>query len=246
MDRAYADAQRRPAAESSTRSTAAIIDGKSHAVPITVLTTSGQPVPRAQVTLDGDERFLTDSAGVVKLWPETAVTHRLLVRKLGFAPLEVTSALSAQGNGITLHLHPVIPELERVDVTAPGNRARTDFALRARTGIGDYFTEADIARLKPDCLLDLLKRLPGVEVEKGIGCHGGVSVSRGAGTINGDQAANGCVHLVVDGGPASGYDVVPVDDILGVEFYDETDALIRYGNQCALIEVWTKEARSIY
>jgi hypothetical protein len=49
----------------------------------------------------------------------------------------------------------------------------------------------------------------------------------------------------VDGGPVSGYDVVNVDDILGVEFYDETTAPIRYGDQCALIAVWTKEAQTI-
>ncbi len=231
--------------EPSVTTPLASASDKQRSVSVTVLSTSSQPIPRAQVTLDNAARFFTDSAGVVRLWPGSPGTHHLLVRKLGFAPLDVTSALSATGSGITVHLRSVIPELARVDVTAPQNRARSEFALRARTGIGDYFTEADIERLKPECLLDLLKRLPGVQVQKSVGCHGGVSVSRGAGTINGDQSANGCVHLVVDGGPASGYDTVPVDDILGVEFYDEVDAPIRFGNQCALIEVWTKEARSI-
>jgi hypothetical protein len=242
----YASGSPEQATDPASNSTIARSASESRPVTVTVLTTVGQPVPRAQVTLDDHARFLTDTTGVVKLWPGAASAHRLVVRKLGFAPLDVTSALTGGSAGLTLHLRAVIPELESVNVTAPGNRARSEFALRARTGIGDYFTEADIERLKPDCLLDLLKRLPGVQVEKGIGCHGGVSVFRGAGTINGDQAANGCVHLVVDGGPASGYDSVPVDDIIGVEFYDEVDAPIRYGNQCAVIEVWTKQAQSIY
>jgi len=216
---------------------------RAQPVAVSVRTTSGVPIVRAQITLDDESRFLTDSAGVAKLSPAPSRTHRLLVRKLGFAPLDVTSSMNCQY--LAIHLQSVVPELQTIAVTGSSDRARTEFEQRARTGIGDYFTEGDIDRLKPECLLDLLKRLPGVQVEKSIGCHGGVSVSRGAGTINGDQAANGCVRLIVDGGPASGYDVVPVDDIMGVEFYDEVDAPIRYGNQCALIEVWTKEARSI-
>ena len=219
------------------------LPGQTDPIAVTVLSTSGKPIAQAQVTLDGDSRSLTDSAGIVKLSPRGARTHYLLVRKLGFAPLDVASSMDRPG--FTIHLHPVVPELQTVAVTAARDRARAEFEQRARTGIGDYFTESDIQRLKPDCLLDLLKRLPGVQVEKGIGCHGGVSVSRGAGTINGSQSGNGCVHLIVDGGPVSGYDVVNVDDILGVEFYDETTAPIRYGNQCALIAVWTKEARTI-
>ena len=212
---------------------------------VTVLTTSGEAIARAQVTLENGARFLTDTAGVAKLWPDRALRHHLLVRKLGFAPLAVTSSLNTDSRSLTVRLHAVVPVLQTIAVTGWRNRARAEFELRARTGIGDYFTEADIARLKPECLLDLLKRIPGIEVRKSIGCSGGVSTLRGEGTINGDPAANGCVNFVVDGGPSSGYDAVDVDDILGVEFYDETTAPIRYGNQCALVAVWTKQARTI-
>jgi hypothetical protein len=217
--------------------------GQTDQIAVTVLTTSGKPIAQAEVTLDYSSLSMTDSAGSVKFLPHPSRTHHLLVRKLGFAPLDVTSSVDRQG--LTVHLHSVVPQLQTVSITAARDRARVEFEQRARTGIGDYFTESDIQRLKPECLLDLLKRLPGVQVEKRVGCHGGVSVSRGTATINGDQAGNGCVHLIVDGGPVSGYDAVNVDDILGVEFYDETTAPIRYGDQCALIAVWTKEARTI-
>lgn len=215
-------------------------------VVLTVLTTSGKPIEQAQVTLDNGARSLTDSAGVVRLWPGGARTHRLLVRKLGFAPLDVTTTLNAEHQLLTVHLHPTSTVLPTVAVTAERDRAHAEFELRARTGIGDYFTEADIERLKPECLLDLLRRLPGLRVNERSGCAGGVSALRGQGTIFGDAAANGCVRLMVDGGPSGGYDSIDVDDILGVEFYDETTAPVRYGTQCAVVAVWTKEARRIF
>lgn len=213
---------------------------------VTVLTTSGKPIARAEVTLDNDARFLTDTTGVVRLSPGRGHTHRLLIRKLGFAPLDVASSLSADRQSITVHLHEVSPVLDAVVVTAERDRARADFALRARTGNGYYITETDIARQKPSCFLDLLKRLPELRVKKSSGCAGGVSVFRGQGTIFGDPTANGCVRLIVDDNSVSGYDAVNVDDILGVEFYDETAAPVRYGTQCAVVVVWTKEARSIH
>lgn len=220
-------------------------DGQSTLALVTVLTTTGKPIPSAEVMLDNSARFFTDAAGAVRLLPGRARAHHLFIRKLGFAPLSVTSRLAAGAQGVTVHLQEVSPVLETVVVTGQRDRARSDFALRARMGIGNYFTEADIAKLKPECLQDLLKRIPGLQVTEYPGCRGGVSVLRGTGTIYGDAAGNGCVHLIVDGGPSSGDDAVDVNDVLGVEFYDETTAPIRYGTQCAAVIVWTKAARTI-
>lgn len=220
-------------------------DGQLAPARVTVLTTTGKAIPSAEVMLDNSARFFTDSAGVARLWPGGVRTHRLLIRKLGFAPLNVTSRLAAGAQSVIVHLHEVSPVLETVVVTGQRDRARSDFALRARTGIGDYFTEADIAKLKPECLQDLLKRIPGLQVTEYPGCRGGVSALRGTGTIYGDPAANGCVRLIVDGGPSTGYDAVDVNDVLGVEYYDETTAPVRYGTQCAVVIVWTKETRTI-
>lgn len=220
-------------------------DDHSASADVTVLTTAGKAIVSAEVLLDHTTRYFTDSVGIARLRLGTGGTHRLLVRKLGFAPLNVTSRLAAGTRDLTLHLREISPVLETVVVTGQRNRARSDFELRARTGIGDYFTEADIAKLKPECLQDLLKRIPGLQVTKYPGCRGGVSALRGAGTIYGDAAANGCVRLIVDGGPSAGYDAVDVNDILGVEYYDETTAPVRYGTQCAAVIVWTKEARTV-
>lgn len=214
---------------------------------ITVLTTAGTPVPEAEVTLDDrDEHFLTDTNGVVRTLPHSTRVHRISIRKLGFAPVDVMSSLATDSQGIMVHLREAPSVLQKVVITGERNRASADFAFRARTGIGHYITEADIARQNPSCFLDVLKRLPGLQVKKSSGCAGGVSVFRGQGTIMGDPAANGCVRLIVDGGSVSGYDAVNVDDILGVEVYDETTAPLRYRTQCAAIVVWTKEAQTIY
>jgi hypothetical protein len=206
---------------------------------------SGQPVSGAEVVLDNGASYLTDTSGVARLLPGLPNTQHLLIRKLGFAPLDVTSNPSIDQQGRIVHLQSAVSVLQTVNVTAERDRMRTEFALRVRTGIGHYITEADIKRQKPGCFLDLLKKMPELRVKKSGGCSGSVSAFRGAGTILGDPAASGCVRLVVDGGSISGYDAVNTDDIVGVEVYDETAAPARYGTQCAVVAVWTKEAGTI-
>ncbi|HZE07600.1 MAG TPA: carboxypeptidase regulatory-like domain-containing protein, partial [Gemmatimonadaceae bacterium] len=111
-----------------------------------------------QLTHTGQYRFDSVAVG----------SHSLVARKLGFQ--SVILKLEVLPNAITnadLVMKPATATLAPVTVNASSTgegSAPSGFVQRAATGEGTFFTESDIARIRPKRVSDLMRRVPGVTV----------------------------------------------------------------------------------
>lgn len=257
---------------------------------ITIQSAGGQPSP-ARGTIQG---IVVDSTGVVVRSAEIQLTdlgrytqtvsagwyrfdsvmpgsHALVARKLGFRA--VTLSLQVLPNDVTYAdlvmkpmttiLTPVLT-IERGSPTAPAG-----FLQRMASAQGTYFTDADIAKLRPHRVSDLMRRIPGLKLFP----NGEVFSSRGIVTLKTESCAHGMPIFVdnvqVGGGtmgdPESFTDRAmnrkpdfmsptatgrsPIDglrpgDIVGIEIYNgpaTTPSTVSGTNSsCGAILIWTK------
>jgi Carboxypeptidase regulatory-like domain len=112
----------------------------------------------AQLTRSGEYRFDSIAAGF----------HTLIARKLGFQAVKLQFEVLA--DDITyadIVMRPAIAALAPVTVAAESSVplfTPTGFMERAATGRGTYFTESDIAKIRPERVSDLMRRVPGLTV----------------------------------------------------------------------------------
>jgi hypothetical protein len=107
--------------------------------------TTGAPISSAEVLLPTLRLLVrTDSLGQARLPGVPLGTHRVRVRRLGFAPSDVTLKFEHDTTDAVFRLERSATQLSSVDVTAagipPGLR---DFEMRRNQGIGRFLTEAE-------------------------------------------------------------------------------------------------------
>ena len=137
----------------------------------TIVDSSSTPLAGVSVSLTGTSHaVVTGADGRFTLNGITAGDHTLLVRTIGYQPRTFRFAI-AENRFRTLDvgniaLEPQTIELEDIVVREEGGYGMVEgFYRRAARGFGTYVTRADIERRNPVRSTDLLRTIPGVEIQ---------------------------------------------------------------------------------
>lgn len=206
----------------------------------TVRDTGGSPVPRAYVSLLGVRR-LSDSTGQFLLDGLPAGPAKLSVRRLGFAPLDL-SVLLVDGRTHTLHLVLAMLPVDLPGVTADANaieRIRlSDFYRHRDVGNGVFFNRKELEAKRAQRISDVLRRLPGVRITSDRNGRSQLRISR----------SNCTPDFWIDGqrAPFLNVDDIPLGDLEALEVYRGASGVPpeynnRLGNPgCGAIVIWTR------
>jgi len=146
--------------------------------------------------------------------------------------------------------------LETVTVTGdtmivPGMRG---FQERKERGTGKFFTREDIERMQVRLFSDILRRVPGMQVQSANGSYGqGMSIQTGR--TQGISGGRTCpVLFYVNGAPFPlTHDVainnyVSPDEVAAVEVYTGTSQIpaqfssSQYNARCGVVVIWTRSS----
>jgi TonB family protein len=205
---------------------------------------AGVEISGAQVTISGVlGRGISGADGAFRLVGVPSGAQVLVARRIGFRPdSQAVTVIPARTIEVEIRLAPAPAHIATVVVDGtpapPPARLRGFHERRAR-GFGHYFTEADIARRNPMVVTDLLRSLPSVRVNQGVG--------QSVITFRGMR----CPPLIwVDGTAATaGYldpDVLLPSTLAGVEVYPgpatvPAELMVPRGKDaCGVIALWSK------
>jgi hypothetical protein len=227
---------------------------------------SGLPVEGARVVLlDKDESQLaighTNRRGVFD-FPVTrkVVDAAILLRvdRLGYEErLLVLVGRRQEISALEIRLNPVSIALDPLEVVGRSSSPVLEaFEQRRATGGGRYFTRADVERLQPLYITDLLATLPGVHfLSSGRGSRRVISFGHAPGRPE-------CpAQIFVDGLPvnrrpahsAAGIDAISIDDVVtpnvveGIEVYRGLATVppefLSPDAVCGVVAIWTRRKR---
>ena len=211
-----------------------------------VINAGGAPVAGARVSLMGvSNATQTRANGDFVLDSLPSGTQALVVRQIGYKPIEQTVELSARTPArVTVKLGVLVPELTAVEVTAVRDEGlqRVGFLDRKRTSAGGHFIDPQtIERRKATVFSDLLRTVPGIRVQ---------TTNAGAMIFSTRTASqDGCVTMWVDGAQWQQFSAGDLDsfvrpeDVAAIEVYNGTAVPAQFttaGQSCAAVVVWTK------
>ena len=216
-----------------------------------------RPVVGAEVSLPALGRtVMTNGRGQFEIHDIPEGMHRLLVRRLGYGPLDTTLVFSAGRFAYRrIHLAPV-QLLAAVEVTA--ERSIASFEEHRRNGIGTFFTRADLAKLENLTVRTIMSQVPGAQIMSGAGPRAWIATGRASGrkiTYPAPEDARmgakpACyAHVYVDGirvSPPGLFDVnsVNVDQIEAMEYYaGPATTPLRYAAGdaiCGVLVIWLR------
>jgi hypothetical protein len=204
----------------------------------------GGPVSLAQLSLSG-VRTLSDSAGRFTMAGLPSGGATLLVRRLGFTPLDFKLELAAgRTDSVQLVLTMLPRELAEITSEA-SDRARarlTDFYRHRENGSGYYYDRKEIEQRRVQRISDLLRRLPGVRVGTD---RTGRYVVRMSRSVGGRDCPP---DFWIDGirAPSLNVDDLPLVDVEALEIYKgpsgiPPEYLGRLGSPgCGAVVIWTR------
>ncbi|MBI4419410.1 MAG: TonB-dependent receptor [Gemmatimonadetes bacterium] len=226
----------------------------------TVTAVDETPLAHARVTVVGTRLdVVTSGDGGFQVRGMPVGKQILQVRMIGYAtlllPVEIEAGKTALVR-VMLTAEPVV--LEGVDVTSEPAvpwQLRGFYERRAR-GLGTFFTREEIARMQPRVLTDVLRRVPGVQIQPEQGPYGTTYSVRMARTF-GVTGARPCpVLFYLDGTPfpvtndiGINHFVAP-EEIVAVEVYNGTSRVPPqffssvHNARCGVIVLWTTSGRN--
>ena len=224
-----------------------------------VLSNDGMPIRGAAVTSDSAPGVtLTDSAGVFRVSLPTG--RRILhVRALGFAPLDTVLDVAGGLRSVEIRMRRVAVLLDSVRIVEsgtlkPARYANTmkfdDFYERKHSAIGGTFlTREDLERAGRADLPDLIRRIPGVRVEKNRLGNTTLRFERCVApgfVTRGEEQRSAVVQVFVNGVKVQDafatIDAMKTDDVEAIEVYQGVSQLpsVARGDGCAAIFLWTR------
>lgn len=218
-------------------------------------------VPLAEVIIPSLRRTArTDSLGRFSLSGLAAGRYTVEVRRMGYVPFTVTIGLDdGETRDQTFLIDRTAVSLGPVNVTAATTRIR-EFEDNRRTGLGKFFSAADLQRLGVPMVGQALDGLASVRMVRGNGSEAwAVSSRSGRRVISPDffsmkrGAKPNCYSIVyVDGVKQYGgrdedplFDVnsIAIERILAVEYYaGPAEIPVRYASldiSCGVLSIWT-------
>ncbi len=222
-------------------------------VEVTVTEASSRTHVRgARVVVGGRHRGTTDAFGRVRLGGIPAGRQMVEVSAMGHHPLRVAVEVAPDPVArldAVLTVAPIAMAEVRARAGAPASLQIRDFYVRAENGSGTYFTRADIDRINPRRLTDLLRTVPGMLMiadEDRESEQNEVSLAAAAGA-----RMNRCSpRYFLDGTPLEasrggvmGMGLRP-SEVEGVEVYRGATAPAQFrraGDTCAVVLIWKRE-----
>lgn len=210
-----------------------------------VTNAAGGPVIGARVDVVGTPgATLTGAGGEFRLDSLPSGTQTVVVRQLGFAPVEQAVELSTRDVARTaVVLSKQATVLATVDVTASADAGldKVGFSQRKRSGFGHFITGDEVVKRAPNQLTDVFRTIPGLTVVPS-GTDYVIQSSR--------NATGGCVKFWLDGSPFEAVfpgDVdrlIPPWEVAAIEVYNGSSAPVQFqaaGNSsCASVVIWSK------
>jgi Carboxypeptidase regulatory-like domain/TonB-dependent Receptor Plug Domain len=214
---------------------------------------TGEPVMGARVAVEGTRDFaVTDQAGAAQLGGLPAGERMVEVRMLGLETRRVPVTLAEGAEAalpVRMELQPV--ELEAVRAEARmrtrGTRMLTSngFFDRKTLGSGTFLTRAEIERLRPRFLSDVLRRTTSMKMQQGMFGRSRSSSRRQQNP--GGFGMTQCQTLFfVNALPVQNFepDEMRPEDIEGIEIYDGAadvpSAFARNSAACGAVVIWMR------
>lgn len=212
-----------------------------------VINAAGAPVANARVDVQGTgAAALSRQDGTFGFNDLPSGTQALVVRQLGFEPVEMAVELSSrQPKQVTVTMSKPARVLETVAVTAEKSTAGLDqvgFNRRHKIGFGYFMTTEDIEKRQATRMTDLFRTVPSLRVVPS-GMDYVVESAR-------DVGGGGCVRYVVDGTP---YQVLypgdidrlmPPHEVAAVEVYSGSSTPAEFqqagGSSCTTVVMWSR------
>jgi carboxypeptidase family protein/TonB-dependent receptor-like protein len=204
---------------------------------------TGKPLAGAELSVAGAAPTTTTSdSGTYTLRGLPSGTQALQIRKLSFAPMQVTVDLSARAPHRTdVKMLPAPPTLTPVQVEGKREKGlrNVGFTQRQKSGLGRYLTEDQIAEKLPTQMTDIFTTVPGLTID----------YSSGQPQLRGSRGAGGtCLTYVIDGVPTPMQgdfnDYMHPDEVAAVEVYQPSEAPPQFQasgqSDCAVVVIWTK------
>lgn len=130
---------------------------------------------------------LTDSAGAFRLAIPATGRYRLQAERIGYQTVASPPMDVAAGDALTVELRMAVGAIPIAPLTVTAstrralrNRAMDGFYDRRRRGFGTHFGPADIERLRPHTVVNLLQATPGVRIRYLSGTRTRVTMRSGA------------------------------------------------------------------
>lgn len=211
-----------------------------------VINAAGAPVMNARVDVQGTgAATLSRQDGSFGFTDLPSGTQSLVVRQLGFEPVEIAVELSARApKQVTVTMSKPAHVLETVAVTAERSKAGLDqvgFNRRQKNGFGYFMTTEDIEKRQATRMTDLFRTVPSLRV-----------VPSGMDYVveSGRDVQGGCVKYVVDGAPyealfAGDIDrLMPPNDVAAIEVYSGSSAPAEFqapgSSSCTVVVMWSR------
>ncbi|HJU74290.1 MAG TPA: carboxypeptidase regulatory-like domain-containing protein [Gemmatimonadaceae bacterium] len=210
-----------------------------------VVNGAGQPIVGARVDVVGTPgATLTRDNGEFSLNELPSGTQTVVVRQIGFAPVEQAVELSTRApQRVTVALTRAAQVLAPVAITASADAGldKVGFNQRRRGAGGYFITADDIAKRSPNVLTDVFRTVPSLRV-----------VPSGTDYVieNARNPMNGCVKYYIDGSPWEALfpgDVdrlLPAWEIAAIEVYNGASTPMQFqapgASNCASIVIWSK------
>jgi hypothetical protein len=207
----------------------------------------GVPIGGARVVVNGSTaRSVTQDDGSFSLSGVPLGTQVLEVRQMGYLPEMMTIDVIPNGeNRVTVRLGTVNTEgvqLSGVEVRAAAAKnalERVGFFKRRNRETGRFYTEAEIDKMQPVVMSDILRRVPGLYV---VGSGRSVTVVSSRG--------NTCVRYLIDRQGFTAESGVSIDefvnptDVAAIEFYQASAVPMELRGArvtgCAVVVIWTR------
>ena len=206
---------------------------------------AGAPIVGARVDVLGTPgATLTRENGEFSLAELPSGTQTVVVRQIGFAPVEQAVELSTRAPArVTIALTRAAQVLAPVAVTANADAGleKIGFTQRKRASGGYFITAADIEKRAPNLLTDVFRTIPSLRVVPS-GTDYVIQSAR--------NPTNSCVNYYIDGAPwqaiyAGDVDrLLPTWEIAAIEVYNGSNTPMQFqspgSSGCASIVIWSK------
>ncbi len=211
-----------------------------------VINAAGAPVANARVDVSGTgAAALSREDGTFGFTDLPSGTQALVVRQLGFEPVEMAVELSGKApRQVTVTMSKPARVLDPVAVVASGSKDGLDqvgFGDRKKTGFGYFMGPEEIQNRQATRMTDLFRTVPSLRVVPS-GMDYVVESNR--------DATGGCVNYVVDGAPykslfAGDVDrLMPPGDVAAIEVYTGSSTPAQFqtpgSSSCTTIVMWSK------
>jgi hypothetical protein len=224
---------------------------------LTVRGSDGFPLPNARILLDGEApRTRTARDGRFQLSELAAGSHVLNVTALGYQQARMDVQLvdgEVSRLAVTLQVAPVALERLSVEATEDLPPPLRDFYKRRSRGTGTFFTRQQIEVMQPRVLTDVLRRVPGLQINSVSGPFGTSNTAQ-AGRSSGPRSCT--VQYYVNGIPfpvAADIGIntfIRPDEVAAVEVYSGSAQIPPQFNssgsnsRCGVVAIWTRGAVS--